>query len=68
MRHTFASRLTALGKSPIFVAQLMGHSSLNILHTYAKSTDEDRRSLIAALDADTQAQITKSESQNQVIQ
>jgi integrase len=51
LRHTFASRLTEAGVSPVFVAQIMGHSNANILHTYAKAIDEYRRSAIAKLEA-----------------
>jgi integrase len=51
LRHTFASRLTEAGVSPIFVAQLMGHSSANILQTYAKAVDEYRRSAISKLES-----------------
>ena len=40
LRHTFASRLTEAGVSPVFVAQLMGHSSPNILQTYARAIDD----------------------------
>jgi integrase len=50
LRHTFASRLTEAGVSPLFVAQIMGHSSPNILHTYAKAIDEFRRSAISKLE------------------
>jgi integrase len=50
LRHTFASRLTDAGVSPIFVAQIMGHSSTSILHTYAKAIDESRRLAISKLE------------------
>jgi integrase len=51
LRSTFASRLTEAGVSPLFVAQLMGHSNLGILHTYARAIDEYRRSAISKLEA-----------------
>ena len=51
-----ASRLTEAGVSPVFVAQIMGHSNANILQTYAKAIDEYRRSAIAKLEALRQAQ------------
>jgi integrase len=51
LRHTFASRLTEAGVSPLFVAQIMGHSSPSILQTYAKAIDEYRRSAISKLQA-----------------
>jgi len=50
LRHTFASRITEAGASPIFVAQLMGHSSPNILQTYVRAIDEFRRSAISKLE------------------
>jgi integrase len=50
LRHTFASRITAAGVSHIFAAQLMGHSSPNILHTYAKAISDFRRSAITKLE------------------
>jgi len=51
LRHTFAIRLTQAGVSPVFVAQIMGHSSPNILQTYAKAIDDYRRSAITKLEA-----------------
>lgn len=56
LRHTFASRLTQAGVSPVFVAQIMGHSSPNILQTYAKAIDEYRRSAISKLESFLDAQ------------
>jgi len=60
LRHTFASRLTAAGVSPIFVAQIMGHSSPSILQTYAKAIDEYRRSAISKLESFREAQSIES--------
>ena len=51
LRHTFTSRLTEAGVSPVFVAQLIGHSSASILNTYARAIDEYRRSAITKLEA-----------------
>jgi integrase len=42
LRHTFASRLTAAGVSPITVAQLLGHSSTQIVPRYAQVLDQNR--------------------------
>ena len=50
LRHTLASRLTQAGVSPIFVAPLIGHSSTNILSTYARAIDEYRRDAIHKLE------------------
>lgn len=51
LRSTFASRLTQAGVSPLFVAQIMGHSSPSILQTYAKAIDEYCRSAISKMEA-----------------
>jgi hypothetical protein len=40
LRHTLASRLTQAGVPPIFVAQIIGHSSPSILSTHARAIDE----------------------------
>ncbi|MCU1307454.1 MAG: xerD 1 [Acidobacteriaceae bacterium] len=60
LRHTFASRLTQAGVSPLFVAQIMGHSSPGILQTYAKAIDEYRRSAISKLESFLEAQSIQS--------
>lgn len=65
LRHTFASRLTEAGVSPLFVAQIMGHSSPNILQTYVKAIDEYRRSAICKLEALREAQPVQSISRGQ---
>ncbi len=59
LRHTFASRLTQAGVSPLFVAQIMGHSSPSILQTYARAIDEYRRSAISKLESFREAQSTE---------
>jgi integrase len=66
LRHTFASRLTAAGVSPIFVAQIMGHSSPGILlQTYAKAIDEYRRSAISKLESFLEAQSIESAARSE---
>jgi len=50
LRHTLASRLTQAGVSPVFVAQIIGHSSTSILSTYARAIDEFRRDAIHKLE------------------
>lgn len=50
LRHTLASRLTQAGVSPVFVAQIIGHSSTSILSTYARAIDEYRRDAIHKLE------------------
>ena len=42
LRHTFASRMTAVGVSPLTIAQLLGHSSTQIVSRYAQVLDQNR--------------------------
>ncbi len=51
LRHTWASRMVQAGVSPVFVAQMLGHSSMSILNTYAKTIDEYRRDAVRKLEA-----------------
>jgi integrase len=50
LRHSAVSRLTQAGVSPIFVAQIIGHSNPNILSTYARAIDESKRDAIRKLE------------------
>jgi len=50
LRGTLASRLTQAGVSPLFVAQLIGHSGTTILTTYVRAVDEYRRDAIHKLE------------------
>ena len=50
LRHTLASRLTQAGVSPLFVAQIIGHSGTSILSTYVRAIDEYRRDAIHKLE------------------
>jgi integrase len=50
LRHTLSSRLTQAGVSPLFVAQLIGHSGTSILSTYVRAVDEYRRDAIHKLE------------------
>jgi integrase len=50
LRHTWATRMVEAGVSPLFVAQMLGHSSTSILSTYAKAVDEYRRDAIRKLE------------------
>lgn len=50
LRHTWASRMVQAGVSPVFVAQMLGHSSMSILNTYAKTIDEYRRDAVRKLE------------------
>jgi integrase len=42
LRHTFATRMTALGVSPITIAQMLGHASTQIVPRYAQVLDQNR--------------------------
>ena len=42
LRHTFASRLTSAGVSPLTIAQLLGHSSTQIVPRYTQVLDQNR--------------------------
>jgi integrase len=42
LRHTFASRLTSAGVSPLTIAQMLGHSSTQIVPRYAQVLDQNR--------------------------
>ena len=50
LRHTASSRFTQAGVAPIFLAQIIGHSSVNILSTYARAIDEFKRDAIHKLE------------------
>jgi integrase len=50
LRHVFATRLAAVGASPITIAHLLGHSSAAIVMTYAKAIDVAQRDAILKLD------------------
>jgi len=50
LRATFASRLNAAGVPQVFIDQLMGHAG-GLAQTYAKASDEYRRTAIDKLEA-----------------
>ncbi|MGB8495993.1 MAG: site-specific integrase [Candidatus Acidiferrum sp.] len=60
LRHTFASRRTQAGVSPLFVVQIMGHSSPSILRAYAKAIEAYRREVISKLESFREAQTIES--------
>jgi site-specific recombinase XerD len=41
LRHTFASRMTAAGVSPITIARMLGHGSTQIVPRYAQVLDQN---------------------------
>jgi integrase len=61
LRSSLASRLTQAGVSPIFVAQIIGHSSTSILSTYALAIDEYRRDAIHKLETLRRDHLSKAE-------
>jgi integrase len=51
LRHTFASRLTASGVSPLTIAQLLGHSSTQIVPRYAQVLDQNKLDAMKKLES-----------------
>lgn len=51
LRHTFASRLSGTGASPLQIAHAIGHANVGIVTTYARPIDEFQRVAIGRLDA-----------------
>lgn len=51
LRHTFASRLTAAGVSPLTIASMLGHSSTQIVPRYALVLDQNRIDAMRKLEA-----------------
>ena len=49
MRHTFASRLVALGVDLITVKELLGHHSVRITERYTHSKAEQKRRAVEKL-------------------
>jgi integrase len=58
LRHTFASRMTAAGVSPITIAQMLGHSSTQIVPRYAQVLDQNRFDAVKKLEAHRRASIS----------
>lgn len=50
LRHTFASRLTAAGVSPLTIAHMLGHSTTQIVPRYAQVIDQNRLDAIKKLE------------------
>ena len=67
LRHSLASRLTQAGVSPIFVAQIIGHSGTSILSTYARAIDEYRRDAIHKLESLRNDHVSGQERPNFVV-
>jgi integrase len=58
LRHTFASRMTAAGVSPITIAQMLGHASTQIVPRYAQVLDQNRFDAMKKLEALRQSSIS----------
>ncbi|HKD64573.1 MAG TPA: site-specific integrase [Candidatus Acidoferrales bacterium] len=58
LRHTFASRLTAAGVSPLTIAQMLGHSSTQIVPGYAQVLDQNRLDAMRELESLRQSAIS----------
>jgi Phage integrase family len=58
LRHTFASRMTAAGVSPITIAQMLGHSSTQIVPRYAQVLDQNRFEAVKKLESLRQTSIS----------
>jgi integrase len=59
LRHTFASRMTAAGVSPLTIAQMLGHSSTQIVPRYALVLDQNRFDAMKKLEVLRQSSIAK---------
>jgi integrase len=55
LRHTFASRMTAAGVAAITVAQMLGHSSSQIVPRYAQVLDQNRVDAMKKLESHRQS-------------
>jgi integrase len=57
LRHTFASRMNSAGVSALTIAQLLGHSSTQIVPRYAQVLDQNRIDAMKKLEALRQSTI-----------
>jgi integrase len=51
LRHTFSSRMTAAGVSPVTIALMLGHSTTQIVPRYAQVVDQNRVDAMRKLEA-----------------
>jgi integrase len=65
LRHTFASRMTAAGVSPITIASLLGHNSSQIVPRYAQVLDQNRFDAMKRLESFRQSSISQEPTQPQ---
>jgi integrase len=59
LRHTFASRMTAAGVSPITIALMLGHASTQIVPRYAQVLDQNRFDAMKKLESLRKESISK---------
>jgi integrase len=62
LRHTFASRLTSAGVSPLTIAQMLGHSSTQIVPRYAQVMDQNRIDAMKKLEELKKAAVANQEA------
>jgi integrase len=68
LRHTFASRMTAAGVSPLTIAQMLGHSTTQIVPRYAQVLDQNRFDAMKKLETLRQSSLsTETTSQHSQI-
>jgi integrase len=58
LRHAFATRMTAAGVSPVTIAQMLGHSSTQIVPRYAQVLDQNRLDAMKKLELFRKAMIS----------
>ncbi len=58
LRHTFASRMTGAGVSPLTIAQMLGHQSTQVVPRYAQVLDQNRFDAVKKLEALRQSSIS----------
>ncbi len=59
LRHTFASRMNAAGVSAITIAQMLGHSSTQIVPRCAQVLDPNRLNAVKKMEAYRQASLPR---------
>lgn len=65
LRHTFASRLADASVDAFTIAELMGHSSLEMTKRYTHATDERKRKAVASLNKPKRAKVVTIRSQKE---
>jgi integrase len=66
LRHTFASRMTGAGVSPLTIAQMLGHSSTQIVPRYSQVLDQNRFDAMKKLEALRQLSISDGTASERV--